>query len=50
MATFAIGEAGAKNAGLYAAQMLATHEPELRRRLQDFRQEMGEKALAAELE
>ena len=50
VATFAIGEAGAKNAGLYAAQMLATHEPELRRRLQDFRQEMGEKALAAELE
>ena len=50
VATFAIGEAGAKNAGLFAAQLLANHDPDLRERLQAFRQEMGDQALAAELE
>lgn len=35
--TMAIGPAGAKNAALMAAAMLATHDPELRVRLADFR-------------
>ena len=37
VATFAIGEAGAKNAALFAAAMLATTDPELAARLDDFR-------------
>lgn len=36
--TLAIGEAGAKNAGLLAAAILATTDPDLRRRLKDYRQ------------
>lgn len=35
--TLAIGEAGAANAGLLAAQMLANQDPELRQRVVDFR-------------
>lgn len=35
--TLAIGEAGAKNAALLAAAMLANHDPELAARLEDFR-------------
>ena len=38
VATLAIGEAGAKNAGLLAAQILALSDPGLARRLADFRQ------------
>ena len=37
VATLAIGEAGAKNAGLLAAQILALSDPALGRRLQAFR-------------
>jgi len=36
-ATFAIGEAGATNAGLFAAAILALGDPALSRRLQDWR-------------
>ena len=36
-ATFAIGEAGATNAGLYAAAILALGDPALRQRLIDWR-------------
>jgi 5-(carboxyamino)imidazole ribonucleotide mutase len=35
--TLAIGKAGAKNAALLAVTILATHRPELRRKLQAFR-------------
>ena len=35
--TLAIGEAGATNAGLLAAAILATNDPELAKRLQDLR-------------
>ena len=49
VATFAIGPAGAKNAGLFAAQMLAVGDPNLRRRLQDMREKQGADAIAAEL-
>jgi 5-(carboxyamino)imidazole ribonucleotide mutase len=37
VATLAIGEAGAKNAGLFAAQILALADPALAARLADFR-------------
>ena len=37
VATLAIGEAGAKNAGLLAAQILALADPDLARRLADHR-------------
>jgi 5-(carboxyamino)imidazole ribonucleotide mutase len=36
-ATFAIGEAGATNAGLYAAAILALNDPALTQRLKDWR-------------
>jgi 5-(carboxyamino)imidazole ribonucleotide mutase len=38
VATFAIGRAGAKNAGLFAAAILARKDPELRKRLAEFRE------------
>ncbi len=38
VATFAIGEAGATNAALFAAAMLALHDPALAQRLDAFRQ------------
>ncbi len=37
VATMAIGEAGAANAGLMAAAILATHDSDLAKRLQDWR-------------
>ena len=37
VATFAIGEAGAKNAALFAASILAFTNPEVERKLQSFR-------------
>jgi len=37
VATFAIGEAGAKNAALFAAALLANEHPELRARLERWR-------------
>lgn len=39
VATFAIGKAGAKNAGLFAAAILASKDPELRAALSAFRRE-----------
>ena len=39
VATFAIGKAGAKNAGLFAAAILANKDPEVRAALADFRRE-----------
>ena len=49
MATFAIGAAGAANAALFAVAMLAVHDPDLRRRLQEFRARQTEVARAMEL-
>jgi 5-(carboxyamino)imidazole ribonucleotide mutase len=37
VATFAIGSAGAANAGLFAAAILALHDPALAQRLQAWR-------------
>lgn len=49
VATFAIGEAGAANAALFAVAMLANENPELNARLQAFRQAQTEKVLAMKL-
>jgi len=49
VATFAIGEAGAANAALYAAAMLANEFPDIRARLIAFRQAQTESVLAMEL-
>jgi 5-(carboxyamino)imidazole ribonucleotide mutase len=46
VATFAIGSAGAANAALFAIAMLATTEPELRQRLEDYRLRQTEAARA----
>lgn len=47
--TLAIGDAGAKNAGLFAVRMLATTDETLTRKLAAYREAMAESALAAEL-
>lgn len=44
-ATFAIGRSGAKNAGLFAIQMLAAHDEELHDRLVAFRKKRAAVAL-----
>ena len=43
VATFGIGRSGAKNAGLFAAQILAAGDPDLRKRLAQFREEQSDK-------
>jgi 5-(carboxyamino)imidazole ribonucleotide mutase len=45
VATVAIGTAGAKNAGLLAAEILAAFDDKLAERLESYRQEMKEAAL-----
>ncbi len=49
VATFAIGEAGAANAGLFAVAMLANEDPALAQKLADFRQAQQEAVLAMKL-
>ena len=49
VATFAIGNAGAANAALFAVAMLALHDPALAARLQAFRAEQTEVARAMTL-
>ena len=46
VATVAIGKAGAANAGLLAARILATADPALRDRLKAYAQRIGEEAIA----
>jgi 5-(carboxyamino)imidazole ribonucleotide mutase len=41
VATFAIGKAGAKNAGLFAAAILAGRDPAVRKRLEQFREQQS---------
>ncbi|MEO6118376.1 MAG: 5-(carboxyamino)imidazole ribonucleotide mutase [Methylotenera sp.] len=43
VATFAIGEAGAANAGLFAASILANHDATLAKKLSDFRAKQADK-------
>jgi 5-(carboxyamino)imidazole ribonucleotide mutase len=45
VATFAIGSAGAGNAGLYAVAILALNQPELAQRLEEFRRAQEQRAL-----
>ena len=49
VASFAIGDAGAANAGLFAVSLLAINNSELGERLISFRQEQAEKILAMKL-
>ena len=49
VATFAIGEAGAANAALFAVAMLANEDAELAAKLAAFRQNQSEKVLAMKL-
>lgn len=49
VATFAIGEAGAANAALFAVALLANADPALAERLQAFRARQTETVLAMEL-
>ena len=46
VATFAIGEAGAANAALFAIAILAGEDPELAKKLKDFRKNMAAKISA----
>jgi phosphoribosylaminoimidazole carboxylase PurE protein len=52
VATMAIGKAGARNAGLFAVQMLAASDGQLAAQLSDFRKKMavGVEEKAARLE
>jgi 5-(carboxyamino)imidazole ribonucleotide mutase len=47
VATFAIGEAGAANAALFAVALLALQNPELQRKLSEFRRKQTEAVLKA---
>jgi 5-(carboxyamino)imidazole ribonucleotide mutase len=47
--TLAIGEAGAKNAALLAAAILATSDDALRQKMEAFRKKQSEAVLAAKL-
>jgi len=49
VATFAIGEAGAANAGLFAVAMLALRDDVLARKLEEFRKQQAAKVHAMEL-
>lgn len=49
VATFAIGEAGAANAALFALAMLATDQPALAQKLADFRAKQEATVLAMDL-
>lgn len=49
VATFAIGEAGAANAGLYAASLLSIEDSVIADKLQAFREKQAQTVLAMEL-
>jgi len=49
VATFAIGDAGAANAGLFAISILANHDVTLAKKLDEFRQNQSKKVHAMEL-
>jgi len=49
VATFAIGEAGAANAGLFAVSILATQDSGLATKLEKFREAQADKVLAMQL-
>jgi len=43
VATMAIGKAGSKNAGIFAAQILGRREPEIARKLAQYKEDMKQK-------
>ncbi|MER2512486.1 MAG: 5-(carboxyamino)imidazole ribonucleotide mutase [Nitrosomonas ureae] len=49
VATFAIGEAGAANAGLFAVEILAVYDSKLSEQLSQYRQKQTESVLTSEL-
>jgi len=49
VATFAIGEAGAANAGLFAVSLLAAGDPDLVRKLSEYRGSLREQVAAMQL-
>ena len=49
VATFAIGEAGAANAGLFAVSLLATSDASLARKLAEYREKLREQVAAMQL-
>jgi 5-(carboxyamino)imidazole ribonucleotide mutase len=49
VATFAIGEAGAANAGLFAVSLLAASDPGLQRKLAEYRDKLREQVAAMQL-
>ncbi|HEX4332634.1 MAG TPA: 5-(carboxyamino)imidazole ribonucleotide mutase [Usitatibacter sp.] len=49
VATFAIGEAGAANAGLFAVSLLAASDAELTRKLAEYRERLREQVAAMQL-
>ena len=49
VATFAIGEAGAANAGLFAVSLLAAADPALAQKLAEYREKMREQVAAMQL-
>lgn len=49
VATFAIGEAGAANAGLFAVSLLAAMDAELTRKLAEYRDQLREQVAAMQL-
>ncbi len=49
VATFAIGETGAANAGLFAVALLAVNNSELSQRLNEYRKKQTDTVMAAEL-
>ena len=49
VATFAIGEAGAANAALFAAALLANHDAAIAQKLADFRETQRQTVLSMEL-
>ncbi len=49
VATFAIGEAGAANAGLFAVELLAINNSELSAQLSEYRRNQTDAVMSAEL-
>ena len=49
VATFAIGEAGAANAGLFAVSLLAAADADLARKLADYREKLRDQVAAMQL-
>lgn len=49
VATFAIGAAGAANAGLFAVSLLAQNDPELVRQLEAYRTDLAQSVMAMQL-